>query len=216
MQLNNNKNCFYFIVLLLSNLSSVSSFLAGQRSTLLKNTIVSLPLSAESSSTTTTMASSEEVKVGDKIPDVTLMEGLPNFEKAEVNIGELIKGKKVAIFGVPGAFTPGCSKSHLPSFIEAQDDLKKKGIDMTICIATNDLYVMEAWGRESGGTAAGIRFLSDSNAELTKGLGLLIDNPMMPRTKRFSLIADDGVVTHYFSSAEQASDTWAPAVLAKL
>ena len=217
MQLkNNNQTCFYFLVLvLLSNLSFGSSFLGRQHSlTALKNSIVSLPLSAaESSSTTMTV---DEVKVGDKIPDVTLMEGLPDFEKAEINIGELIKGKKVAIFGVPGAFTPGCSKSHLPSFIEAQDDLKKKGIDMTICIATNDLYVMEAWGRESGGAAAGIRFLSDSNAELTKALGLLMDNPMMPRTKRFSLIADDGVVTHYFSSAEQSSDTWAPAVLAKL
>jgi peroxiredoxin len=74
---------------------------------------------------------------------LALAEGLGDFEKQEVNIAELIAGKKVAIFGVPGAFTPGCSKSHLPSFIKAQDDLKAKGIDMTICIATNDLYVME-------------------------------------------------------------------------
>jgi peroxiredoxin len=122
----------------------------------------------------------------------------------------------VAIFGVPGAFTPGCSKSHLPSFMTAQDELKDKGIDMTICIATNDVYVMDAWAKQSGGEDAGIIFLSDSNAELTKALGLVMETPMMPRTKRFSLITDDGVVTHYFSSAEQASDTWAPAVLAKL
>jgi peroxiredoxin len=157
-----------------------------------------------------------EVKVGDKIPSITLMEGTGDFEKKEVNIAELIAGKKVAIFGVPGAFTPGCSKSHLPSFIDAQKDLKEKGVEMTICIATNDLYVMEAWGRESGGKDAGIIFLSDSNAELTKALGLEMDAGIMPRTKRFSLIAEDGVVTHYFSSAEQASNTWAPAVLAKL
>jgi 2-Cys peroxiredoxin 5 len=84
-----------------------------------------------------------EVEVGFKIPSITLMEGLGDFEKKEVDIAELIAGKKVAIFGVPGAFTPGCSKSHLPSFIDAQEDLKSKGVDMTICIATNDLYVME-------------------------------------------------------------------------
>jgi peroxiredoxin len=75
---------------------------------------------------------------------------------------------------------------------------------------------MKAWGRTSGGSDAGIRFLSDSNAELTKAFGLVMENPMMPRTKRFSLIAEDGVVTNYFSSAEQSSNTWAPAVLAKL
>jgi peroxiredoxin len=157
-----------------------------------------------------------EVKVGQKIPSVTMMEGLENFEKKEVDIADLIAGKRVAIFGVPGAFTPGCSKSHLPSFISAQHDLKEKGVEMTICIATNDLFVMEAWGRESGGKEAGIIFLSDSNAELSKALGLLMEGGIMPRTKRFSLIAEDGVVTHYFSSAEQSSDTWAPAVLAKL
>ena len=84
-----------------------------------------------------------EVSVGDKIPAVTMMEGLGDFKTQEVNIAELIAGKKVAIFGVPGAFTPGCSKSHLPSFIEAQESLKAKGVEMTICIATNDLYVME-------------------------------------------------------------------------
>jgi hypothetical protein len=84
-----------------------------------------------------------EVKVGDKISAVTMVEGLGDFEKQDVNIAELIAGKKVVIFGVPGAFTPGCSKSHLPSFMEAQAGLKAKGVDMTICIATNDVHVME-------------------------------------------------------------------------
>jgi len=122
----------------------------------------------------------------------------------------------VAIFGVPGAFTPGCSKSHLPSFITAQDDLKSKGVSTTICVATNDAYVMEAWGRTSGGSDAGIRFLSDTTGELTKALGLEKPTPVLLRTKRFSLIAENGVVTHYFSSAQQSSDTWAPQVLSAL
>jgi 2-Cys peroxiredoxin 5 len=158
-----------------------------------------------------------EVKVGDKIADVTMKEltstdGSPQ----DVKLRDLIQGKKVAIFGVPGAFTPGCSKSHLPSFINAQSELKSKGIDMTICVATNDPYVMEAWGRTSGGADAGIRFLSDAAGDLTKSLGLVMDSPVMMRTKRFSLIADDGVVTHYFSSAKESSNTWAPAVLKEL
>jgi len=74
----------------------------------------------------------------------------------------------------------------------------------------------QAWGRNSGGAAKGIRFLADGSAELTKALGLVMDTPAMVRTKRFSLIADDGVVTHYFSSAKESSDTWAPAVLSAL
>lgn len=122
----------------------------------------------------------------------------------------------MAIFAVPGAFTPGCSKSHLPSFITAQDELKAKGVDLTICIATNDAYVMQAWGESSGGSDAGIMFLSDANAELSRALGLAIESDVMVRTKRFSLIAEDGIVTHYFSSAKESSDTWAPNVLAKL
>lgn len=74
----------------------------------------------------------------------------------------------------------------------------------------------QAWGRTSGGADAGIRFLSDSTGELTKALGVVLDKPMMMRTKRFSLIAEDGVVTHYFSSDEDSSNTWAPSVLSAL
>ena len=86
----------------------------------------------------------DEVKVGDKIPSVVLKEGQADYGKpADVNISELIAGKKVAIFAVPGAFTPGCSKTHLPSFITAKEELKAKGVELIICIATNDAYVME-------------------------------------------------------------------------
>jgi peroxiredoxin len=157
------------------------------------------------------------VKVGDEVPAVTMKELVTGAAgPVDVNLSEICAGKKVAIFGVPGAFTPGCSKSHLPSFMTAQDDLKSKGVDLTICVATNDAYVMEAWGSTSGGADAGIRFFSDANGDLTKALGLEMDTPTMLRTKRFSLIAEGNVVTHYFSSEKESSDTWAPAVLAAL
>lgn len=100
--------------------------------------------SAARSSTALNMADIDVVKVGDKIPSVVLSEGQKDYgAPKEVNIADLIAGKKVAIFAVPGAFTPGCSKSHLPSFMTAQDELKAKGVELTICIATNDPYVME-------------------------------------------------------------------------
>mmetsp|Transcript_20533 Transcript_20533/g.31157 ORF Transcript_20533/g.31157 Transcript_20533/m.31157 type:complete len:205 (-) Transcript_20533:47-661(-) len=177
------------------------------------------PVSRQSSSTSLSMSAGEvaEVKVGDKIPSINLSEGQADYgSPSSVDLAELIKGKKVAIFAVPGAYTPGCSKSHLPSFITAQDELKAKGVELTICIATNDAFVMEAWGRTSGGADAGIMFLSDGNAELSRAFGLSIEGGILVRSKRYSLIAEDGVVTQYFSSAEESSNTWAPAVLAKL
>lgn len=177
----------------------------------------SLAVAMSSTSAETTETCAAEVKVGDAIPAVEMKE-LQTGDDApnSIILADLIAGKKVAIFGVPGAFTPGCSKSHLPSFMTAQDDLKAKGVEMTICVSTNDPYTMEAWGRTSGGADAGIRFISDATGGLTRSLGLVVQGPVGIKTRRFSLIAENGVVTHYFSSAKQASDTWAPAVLAEL
>jgi hypothetical protein len=94
--------------------------------------------------TSTSLKMASEVKVGDTLPSVVLKEGQADYASPkDVQLDDLIKGKKVAIFAVPGAFTPGCSKSHLPSFITAQDELKAKGVELTICTATNDAYVME-------------------------------------------------------------------------
>ncbi|KAL7502490.1 hypothetical protein ACHAXN_000814 [Cyclotella atomus] len=152
-----------------------------------------------------------EVKEGDTLPSVVLKEGQADYASPkDVNLGDLIKGKKVAIFAVPGAFTPGCSKSHLPSFITAQEELKAKGLGPHKWWKLGAAQVVEVT------SDAGIKFLSDANAELSRALGLAIEGDVMVRTKRFSLIADDGVVTHYFSSANESSDTWAPNVLAKL
>ncbi|GKY97265.1 hypothetical protein MPSEU_000684900 [Mayamaea pseudoterrestris] len=163
------------------------------------------------------LAAQNEVKEGDTLPNIEMKElTVVGETPSSVKLGDLIANKKVAIFGVPGAFTPGCSKSHLPSFITAQPDLKEKGIDLTICVATNDPYTMEAWGRTSGGSDAGIRFLADANGELTKALGLVMETPVGIRTKRFSLIAENGKVTHFFSAEPETSNTWAPAMLTKL
>lgn len=174
-------------------------------------------VSSTKSPISSTKLSMAEATVGDPLASVEMKElseegGTPS----SVSLTDLCAGKKVAIFGVPGAFTPGCSKSHLPSFIDAQEKLKGKGVDLTICVATNDAYTMEAWGRTSGGSAAGIRFLSDAEGKLTKALNLVMETPVGIRTKRFSLIADDNTITHYFSSAKESSDTWAPNVLSAL
>ena len=170
---------------------------------------------------TTSAAATEEVKVGDVVPsDIVLMELTESSEGGKpvsINLHELCQGKKVLIFGVPGAFTPGCSKSHLPSFITAYSELTSKHqIDMIVCVATNDAYTMQAWGWMSGGTDAGIRFLSDHTGALTKVWGLMMENPVGIRTKRFTAIVDNNVVTHYFTSTPESSNTWAPAVLASL
>jgi len=205
----------------LSNLSLLVALI----SSLFGESCAFVAFSTTVSSTTTIMKATtaaettaqEEVKVGDAVPAVELKELTEEGGKPEtISLRDLCAGQTVAIFGVPGAFTPGCSKSHLPSFIKAQDELKAKGVDLTLCVATNDAYTMEAWGRTSGGSAAGIRFLADDSGALTRALGLVMETPVGIRTKRFSLIAKDTVVTHYFSSAKESSDTWAPNVLAKL
>lgn len=179
----------------------------------------STPVASALQMSSTTTAATEEVKVGDVVPsDIMLMELTESDGKpVTINLSELCQDKKVLIFGVPGAFTPGCSKSHLPSFMTAYDELKSKHqIDVILCVATNDAYTMEAWGRTSGGAAVGIRFVSDHTGSLTNAWGLKMENPVGIRTKRFTAIIDNNVVSHYFTSTPESSNTWAPAVLAAL
>ena len=111
------------------------------------------------------------VAVGDKVPSVTLFEDSPG---GKVELESLCAGKKVVMFGVPGAFTPGCSKTHLPGYVAAAGDLKAGGVDEIVCVSVNDPFVMEAWGKDQ---AAGgkVRMLADTTAELTKALGLELD-----------------------------------------
>ncbi|KAJ1626612.1 Redoxin-domain-containing protein [Pavlovales sp. CCMP2436] len=162
------------------------------------------------------------VGVGTKLPDLLLFEGQPEFAKAtEYSLAELTKGKTVVIFAVPGAFTPGCSKSHLPSFIAGFDALTAAGVELVICTATNDPYVMEAWGREAGVKPGTILMLSDKSAALCRALGVASEADPMVRSDRYALIAKDGVVTAWLPAAmpdgeKKSENTYCPAVLAAL
>ncbi len=136
------------------------------------------------------------IKVGDKIPEggfaVMTAEG-----PGAMTTDELFGGKKVVLFSVPGAFTPACSTKHLPGFVENADAIRAKGVDTVACLAVNDVFVMDAWGK-SAGTAGKVTMLADGNGEFTKALGLELDASgfgMGTRGLRFALVVEDGVVS---------------------
>ena len=141
------------------------------------------------------------IKVGDRVPDGKLTEST-EFDAAcpvapkDVSVAEAVKGKKIAVFGVPGAYTPTCSAKHVPSYLQNLDKLKAKGVSEVWCVAVNDGFVMAAWGKDQGGIGR-IRFLGDGSAAWTKALGLELDlnaRGMGTRMQRFSMLVDDGVV----------------------
>lgn len=141
------------------------------------------------------------VKVGDQLPDGELKEST-EFDSAtqcamgpkDVKVSDAVKGKKIAIFGVPGAYTPTCSAKHVPGYLQHFDDLKKSGVDEVWCVATNDAFVMAHWGRDQKALGK-IRFLSDTTADWSKALGLEQGGPGMgTRTKRFSALVDNGKI----------------------
>jgi cytochrome c peroxidase len=134
---------------------------------------------------------------GDRLPETTFLEKGPDGI-VPVPSRDLFAGRRVALFGLPGAFTGTCSTRHLPSFVRVADRLRAKGIDEIACVAVNDPHVMLAWGQGAGATEAGIRMLSDAASDFTTALGLAFDNPaagMFRRSRRYSLLADDGVAT---------------------
>jgi len=134
------------------------------------------------------------IAIGDKLPDVKLVKVTENGPDA-VQTSDYFAGKKVALFSVPGAFTPTCSAKHLPGFVEKADELKAKGIDEIACTAVNDAFVMGAWNKASG--SENITMLSDGNGELAEAVGLVMDGTgfgMGKRGQRFSMVINDGVV----------------------
>jgi len=133
---------------------------------------------------------------GDAIPSATLSV-MTADGPAAVSTDELFKGKKVALFGLPGAFTPTCSAQHVPGYLLNADALKAKGIDGIVCLSVNDAFVMGAWSKDQG-VGDAIVMAADGSAELTRAMGLELDltaRGMGIRCDRFSMIVDDGVVT---------------------
>jgi glutaredoxin/glutathione-dependent peroxiredoxin len=134
------------------------------------------------------------ISVGDTIPDVKLVKASAEGPQ-HVQASEYFAGKKVALFSVPGAFTPTCSAKHLPGFVEKADDLKAKGVDEIACTAVNDAFVLGAWNKSGGSDA--ITMLADGNGEFARALGLEMDASgfgMGTRGQRFSLLVNDGKV----------------------
>jgi peroxiredoxin len=136
---------------------------------------------------------------GARLPDATLLQMGDNGAQA-IRLADKLKGRKVVIFGLPGAYTGTCSTAHVPSFIRTAKSFAEKGVDEIICVSVNDPFVMKAWGEQTGATAAGITMMGDADASFTKAIGLSFDVPHLgffDRSKRYSLLAEDGVVTRF-------------------
>uniref|UniRef100_A0A8C8E3W2 Peroxiredoxin-5 n=1 Tax=Oryzias sinensis TaxID=183150 RepID=A0A8C8E3W2_9TELE len=136
------------------------------------------------------------IQVGEQLPAVEVDEGEPG---KKVSMDQLFKGKKGVLFAVPGAFTPGCSKTHLPGFVQEAQNLKSKGIHEVACISVNDAFVMAAWGKEHGAEGK-VRMLADPTGAFTKAVDLLLDSDQIvqvlgnKRSKRYVMLVEDGVV----------------------
>ena len=137
------------------------------------------------------------VKVGDKVPDVEVHTMGPEGPK-KVSTGEVLGTGRVVLFAVPGAFTPGCSKVHLPGFVADADKLKAKGVDTIACVSVNDAFVMAAWA-ENQGVGDKILMLGDGNGAFTEAMGLTMDGSgfgLGSRSQRYAAVLQDGVITN--------------------
>jgi peroxiredoxin len=142
------------------------------------------------------------IQIGDRLPEATLSEFIETETEGcslgpnTFNVADLTKGKTIAIFGLPGAYTPTCSAQHLPGYIQLADQLKAKGVDEIWCVSVNDAFVMGAWGRDQKATGI-VRMMADGNAAFSKALGLDADfskHGMGTRSQRYSMLVVDGVV----------------------
>ena len=136
------------------------------------------------------------IKAGDKIPSATLME-MQDGKPTPVKTDEFFAGKKVALFALPGAFTPTCSAKHVPGFVQNFDAFRAKGVDAIACVSVNDAFVMGAWGKDQKSDGK-VHMLADGNGDFTRAIGLEMDGTkfgMGKRSQRYSMIVDNGVVT---------------------
>ncbi|MDO8883627.1 MAG: peroxiredoxin [Pseudotabrizicola sp.] len=138
------------------------------------------------------------ISVGGTLPDAKLAH-MGDGGPALVSLHDKLKGRKVIVFALPGAFTGPCSTIHLPSFIRTKDAFMAKGVEEIICIAVNDPFVLKAWGEATGATEGGITLLGDADGSFTKSLGMDFTAPhigLIGRSNRYALVLEDGVVTH--------------------
>ena len=136
------------------------------------------------------------IQVGNSIPTCT-MKTMSDKGPADITTDEIFSGKKVVLFAVPGAFTPGCSLTHLPGYVVNADNIKAKGVDSIVCMSVNDAFVMDAWGKSQN--AEELLMLADGNGAFTAALGLELDGSgfgLGTRSQRFAMIVEDGSVTH--------------------
>lgn len=136
------------------------------------------------------------IAIGQKLPDVTFKTSTADGPK-ELSTADVFAGKKVVLFGVPGAFTPTCNNNHLPGYLENRDAILARGVDQIAVVAVNDVFVMSAWARSTGGEGK-ILFLADGSGDFARAAGLDLDlskGGLGLRLKRFSAIVEDGVVT---------------------
>lgn len=136
------------------------------------------------------------IEAGDKLPQATFRVMTPDGPAAKTT-DEIFKGRKVVLFGVPGAFTPTCHRNHLPGFLAKAGEIKAKGIDAIAVTGVNDVFVMDAWAKSTGGQGQ-IEFLSDGNGDFARAVGLSLDGSgfgLGLRSQRYAMVVDDGVVT---------------------
>jgi peroxiredoxin len=136
------------------------------------------------------------IQVGETLPNTTL-KTMGAEGPVDISINDIFSGKKVVLFAVPGAFTPGCSMAHLPGYVVNADKIKAKGVDTIVCMSVNDAFVMDAWGKAQN--AEELLMLADGNGEFTKAIGMEMDASgfgLGMRCKRIAMIVDNGVVSH--------------------
>ncbi len=158
------------------------------------------------------------IEVGDTLPRELALNEMRDGKPTTVTVGELVGGRKVVIFAVPGAFTPTCNV-QLPGYVDKADALKGKGIDEIICLAVNDAFVMGAWG-DASGTSGRVRMVADGNGDFTAALGLTLDGSsfgMGQRSQRYAMVVSDGTVEQLMIETEPGLDlSSADSVLGKL